>query len=484
VRAASFALPLLLVLCIARMWVMPLDSSFWVDEAETAFVVHHGADHPSLGVIAPAVESVYYWLPRASEAVFGFSEPAERLPSLIALGLALFLIARLAARLIHPQAAWFAVFACLTLRLFNYQADDARPYALGTCVAAASLWLLVRWLDTGKWLDGILFLAAGAILWRVHLVYWPFYFVYAIYFLARSDRRASWAQAATITAGLVLALLPVAMAALALNRDAAPHVFAPLPSWSELGNSFKIRLVAACLLGAWVLARWRQWKRVELAPRWSAIALIAGWWLVQPFGLFAYSHLSGISVFTTRYVSIALPGAALAATAAAAFFIPKSKWQSLGLLMGCVALIFGGQWSELWPPHHNSDWRAASRAINALGLDRSTPVLVASPFVEAKPPVWSPDYLLPGYLYSVLDVYPVNGKPFLLPYGDSPAGKQYAEMLAQTALPAAGRFLIHGPAADVARWREWFTARPEFADWHNRQLGPFLDVDVALFEAR
>ena len=48
-------LPLLLALCIARMWVMPLDSSFWVDEAETAFVVHHGVNHPSLAIIAPAL---------------------------------------------------------------------------------------------------------------------------------------------------------------------------------------------------------------------------------------------------------------------------------------------------------------------------------------------------------------------------------------------------------------------------------------------
>jgi hypothetical protein len=269
-----------------------------------------------------------------------------------------------------------------------------------------------------------------------------------------------------------------------MNREAALHVFAPLPSWVELGETFKIRLVAGCALGTLIYARWRRAPRVDSAPSFSAIALIAGWWLVQPVGLFLYSHFSGVSVFTTRYVSIALPGTALAATAAAAYFIPKSNWQPLALAMGIAALIFGGQWRELWPHHHNSDWREASRAANALALDPSTPVLAISPFVEAKPPVWSPNYPLPGYLYCVLDIYPVNGTPYLLPYGDSPEGKQYAEMLAQTALPAAGRFLIHGPAPDVARWREWFTARPEFARWRNRQLGPFLDVDVALFEAR
>jgi hypothetical protein len=465
------------------MWVMPLGSSFWLDETETAFVVHHGAGHPSLGIIAPAVASVYYWLPRAFEAIVGFSEAAERLPSFVALAIALFFIARLAARLIHPQAAWFAVFACLTLRAFNYEAADARPYALGTCVAAASLWLLVRWLDSGKWLDSVLFLAAAALLWRVHLVFWPFYLVYVIYFLARTDRRAPWVQVVTICTALVLAMLPVVYSALALNRDATLHVFAPLPTWSELGETFKIRLVAACALGAWIYARWRRAPLVDPVPAFSAIALIAGWWLVQSVGLFVYSHISGVSVFTTRYVSIALPGAALAATAAVAFFIPMSFWKPLAVAMGFAALIFGGQWSKLWAPHHNSDWRGAARAANALALDPSTPVLVVSPFIEARPPVWSPDYPLPGFLYCQLDVYPVNGMPYLLPYGDSSAGKEYAGTLAQSTLPAAGKFLIHGPAADVARWREWFAARPEFARWRSSQLGPFLDVDVALFAA-
>jgi 4-amino-4-deoxy-L-arabinose transferase-like glycosyltransferase len=479
------ALPsLLLALCITRMWVMPIGSSFSVDEAETAFVVHHGVHHPSLAIIAPAIESVYYWLPRASEALFGFSEAAERLPSLVALAIALFFIGRVAARLIHPEAAWFAVFACLTLRAFNYEAADARPYALGTCVAAASLCLLLRWLDSGRWIDGILFFAAGALLWRVHLVYWPFYIVYAIYFLARSETKVSWVQAVTISAALVLALLPVAISALELNRDAAQHVFAPLPSWSELGETFKIRLVAGCALGGLIYARFRRAPRINSVPAFSAIALIAGWWLVQPIGLFVYSHLSGVSLFTTRYASLALPGAALAATAAAAFFVQKSYWKPLALAMGIAALVFGGQWTRLWPPHHNSDWRGASRALNALAPDSSTPVLVVSPFVEAKPPVWSPNYPLPGYLYSQIDVYPVNGKLFLLPYGDSPAGTDYAGALAQESLPRSGRFLIYGPAADVDRWREWFAARPEFSGWGNRKLGPFLDVDVALFQSR
>src|SRR5205085_2852076 len=114
-----------------------------------------------------AWKSIYYYLPRAAATLFGPSEIALRLPSILLMGLMLFLIARLAARLIHPQAGWFAVFACLTLRGINYEAADARPYALGMCIAAAALLFLVRWCDRLRWRDGLLFVLFAAPLSRV-----------------------------------------------------------------------------------------------------------------------------------------------------------------------------------------------------------------------------------------------------------------------------------------------------------------------------
>src|SRR5437870_662066 len=43
--------------------------------------------------------------------LFGPSESSYRVPSVLMMGVALFLVGGLAVRLIHPQAAWFAVFA-------------------------------------------------------------------------------------------------------------------------------------------------------------------------------------------------------------------------------------------------------------------------------------------------------------------------------------------------------------------------------------
>ena len=194
-NSASRARPLVdlllvvvLVLCIVRLWLMPIASSFWVDEMGTVFVARYGASHPSLRAAPQVPESIYYALPRITERIAGTSEAGYRLWSLLAMGAALFLVARVAAAIIHPQCAWFVVFACLSLRGIDYQAADARPYALGTCVAAAGVLLVIRWFDSGHMRDGAAFAVVAALLWRVHLVFWPFYLVFFVYAMVRLAR--------------------------------------------------------------------------------------------------------------------------------------------------------------------------------------------------------------------------------------------------------------------------------------------------------
>jgi hypothetical protein len=467
----------LLALCIVRLWIMPLPSSFWLDEMETVFVTRYGPAHWSLAETAPqAWKSVYYHLPRVSTAWFGSSEIAFRLPSILLMGLTLLLVARLAARLVHPRAAWFAVFACLTLRGINYEAADARPYALGMCVAAAALLFLVRWFDTMRWRDGLLFVLFAALLWRVHLLFWPLYLVFEGYAIVR---RKLQLHTAALFALAGLSLLPVLFDALALLRDARAHAFAAPPGVRDFVSSLKLTLVIGCGAGGWLLARWRGWRRPEEASSPDTATLFLGWWICAPVGLFIASRVSGSSVFVPRYLAISLPGAALAATLAAARWVPPDRWKPLGLALGAGALLWLGQWHQLWPLHHNSDWRAAARTVNEIaGRDR-LPILCPSPFVEALPPLWRLDYPLPGFLYSHLAVYPIGGQPVLLPYREYAAAGDLLPRLTQ-----GSRFLVYGWEPQTHFWHDWLAARPEMAGWNMRRLGPFADVDVVLFQRR
>lgn len=480
-------LGLLLALCAIRLWLMPLPSSFWLDEMVTVFIVQHGPSHPSLAVVPAVWNSLYYFLPRASHALLGSSEIAYRIPSVVSMAIALLLIARIAVRLIHPEAAWFAVFACFALRGINDEAADARPYAFGTCIAAAGVLFLIRWLDSGGWPDALLFVFFGALLWRVHLLFWPFYIVYVAYAAVRRWRGETAVRWSTVCLGfalLALSLAPVLWSAWTLLRDAKAHVIVRAPMLGELEGSLKLGRILACFGGAWLLSRMARWSRDRPIPSPSALTLIAAWWLCQPFALFAYSRLTGNSVFVNRYLYLSLPGAALTACVALAFFIPSPRWKPLAAALAVGVLLMLGDWHTLWPRHKESDWRAAARAINQLELAPYTPVVCPSPFIEAKPPVWRPDYPLPGWLYAHLAVYPVSGKPYLLPFEASAAAQQYATELSKQTLASSGRFVIYGDNHNVFVWRDFFAARPELAGWSNRRLGPFGDVDAVLFETR
>lgn len=485
-RTVNLLLWILLAACITRLWLMPLPSSFWVDEMATVFVVQHGPHDPSLWVAPQVPDSIYYQLPRASESVLGSSEISYRLPSVLLMAVALVLIARLAARLIHPGAAWFAVFVCLSMRGINDQAADARPYALGTCIAASSLWFLIRWLDSARWWDGALFVILGALLWRAHLLFWPFYIVLAIYAavrLIRQESHAGWIATFALFALVGIALIPVLTDALNQFRHATAHVIVAMPTFRDLRVQLKFGVILICGAGAFVLGRLLHWPSASRFVFTSSVAAIGAWWLVQPLALFAVSRVTGSSMFVARYLYIGLPGAALAATLAASYFIPAAWWKPLSVVFAAGTLLLLGQWRQAWPMHHGSDWRLAAHTIDEWAAN-NTPVLCPSPFIEARPPVWRPSYALPGFLYCHLPVYPFRGKPYLLPFESSPEARRYVESLADGPISASGRFLIYGGSGSVRYWRNWFSVQPDFSTWHRERLGPFGDVVVELFERR
>ncbi|MBV9504281.1 MAG: glycosyltransferase family 39 protein [Acidobacteriia bacterium] len=483
-KAATLARTLqwtLLAGCILRLWLLPLPSSFWVDELVTEFVVHHPG-HPSFAMAPQVPASIYYRLPAVSESWFGLSEISYRLPSVLCMGLALLIIARLASRLIHPNAAWFAAFACLGLRGINYFAADARPYAMGICVSAASLFFLVRWLDSAWWLDALLFAAFAALLWPIHLVYWPFYSIYALYIglrLWRHETKVSMGQAIAVLILVFAALVPEAVKAYALLREAGSHVVAAVPGIREFEHAARWNLAFICGTAAWILARVFGWKANRARSSSTSLILILAWWLSQPVFIFLFSHITGNSIFVERYLSIALPGAALTATAVAAMWIPADCWRGASLVLGAGVFLIMGQWSTSNPRHGNSDWRAAAQDERRLAYSEDTPVVCLSPFIEARSPKWSPDYPLPGFLYAHLPGYPVTGKPYLLPFGDYAAdGEPYAARLTRDVLSHSNRFLIYGANR---HWRAWFHRRPELTGWVST-LKQFGDVQLVVFD--
>jgi hypothetical protein len=474
----------LVAVAVLRLWGTPIVSSFWVDEMGTVFVVEHGANDPTLKVVPQVPASIYYALPALSHKLLGSSEFAWRLPSLLAMVVALLFIGLIASRLIHADAGWFAVFACFFLRDFNFEAADARPYALATCITAAALYFLIRWLDNARWRDALVFGILAALLWRVHLTLWPIYVLFAIYAAARLLRHetaVSWGRVVLVFAAIGVLLVPVVFTALEILRGAKAHVVADEPDTADLSRALRLSLIVPICAAAALVARWRGWSPAGKIASADAWTLILGWWLVHPLAIYLFSKVTGNSLFVPRYLYVAMPGAVLTGTLAAAAFVPASKWKNLALAIGILAVVSMGRWTRPMLNHSGSDWRTAAHVLQRAAGGQRVPVVCPSPFIEAQWPVWRPDYPIESFLYSQLLYYRVPGKPYAFPFTPSAESAGFAAELSRGELARAGHFFIYGSDRSARFWRAFFTARPEFAAWYERQVGLYGDVEVDEF---
>ena len=473
------ALSTLMLACLLRLWVMPMTSSLWVDEMVTSFVVRFPHD-PSFAVAPQVPASVYYSIPRALWNWIGASEETLRAPSLVAMLMAIWVIALIARKTISPRAGWLAVFLCLTLHWFNYFAIDARPYGLGIAVSSASVLFLIRWFDEGRWTDALLFTVLAAALWRIHLLYWPFYLVYAIYGAARLARpasRASRLQIATVLIAICGASVPVVRKAAELMTGAQAHVFNPAPTILSFLYMVHLNVVVICGGLAAIVFGYVK-GRVPLRIAGSSWALFLCWWLLTPACIFGYSLLSGNGIFISRYVSLMYPGIALVATALVARLVPERAMRPAAVIAGVTALLLMGQWTIRWPRHEISDWRTAASFERRLA-DNRTPVLCVSPFIEAQTPAWTPGYPLSSFLYSHLSYYPMRGSLKPLPFTRSLQSDLYAGTLLKDELIPSGRFLLYGPLGGSENMLNYLSSRPELFQWQiaARQFGDVLLVE-------
>ena len=128
---------------------------------------------------------------------------------------------------------------------------------------AAALLFLVRWLDSGRWRDGLLFAVSAALVVYIHLLFWPSCLVFVLYAaerVARGETPVNPKRAVLVFALCAAALLPVMAQTLSLLREAHAHVIAPLPSFWQFLRSLELTLVLGCAAALWLIARGRRWR--------------------------------------------------------------------------------------------------------------------------------------------------------------------------------------------------------------------------------
>lgn len=428
-RPARWTWPALAALLLSAAVWPKITAGFWTDEAGTWWIIKDGlADAAARAEWWSATSPFYYAVLWAWAQLFGLGEVSLRLPSVLFGAASAVLLYRLARRWFDAEGAWLAVVFFLMSRYIAFAVADARPYALGLMLLIGAWLAMQNWLDTGCRRHGAAFVlcATGAV--------WAHYMLgLGLLPLAWYLRALGWRRSLTAVLGGGLLLLPrvfqVAEVAgrrgqlsFARPADALDLAIAVIPV------EFAILAMLGCLAavaGSSLLTRGgpREYVPYSLPRSFVPAVLLA---VLPPVLLFLLSRFGGAQFFVYRYMIAREAGLALAA-AWLVRGLPRHALRA-GTTAAAAALSF---YFFLGGSGHSVDWRSASRWAAAYP---SSPAAVTSGFVESNLPGAVADPARHDILFSPLVLYPLPGRPILMPM--RPDGEATA-ILEKDVLPAA-----------------------------------------------
>jgi uncharacterized membrane protein len=390
------------------------------------------------------------------------------------------LLYRLADRLAGPQAAWPAVIIFALIDPVAFAAADARPYAVALLAVIGSMFLLVRWFDTGRLSDCIGYCVLASLSVYMHFLFGTALLVHLIYgiYRARTEKRISIGQLG-MAAGLVgLLLLPLALYMLAVMKTAQKHSFAGVPTgeglFALLAPPLLVGSILVVLLLAYLARMHLGFRLAELQG--SSLVLLASWALLPVFLLYAISIFTSLKVFLPRYT---LPAEAGIAIFAGWLLSAISPARTRMLVVGAAvlaALVYGPSTKY----SHGGDWRAAMASVRSTVGTADMPVLIRSDFPESEPFNWLNDQTRQEYLFAPLRIYPSAGTLIPLPMFLTPDTAAYLNQTVPR-LEDANRFLLVN-MGDTS-YQNWLLGRLSAAGFEKKRIGSFggsLTVDEYL----
>jgi hypothetical protein len=470
----------LLLVAIPVLWLLPLGASFWRDETGTVWNIKTDLS-TALATRWMGQSPLYHAIAWAAVALGGIREYVVRLPSVLAMAGAAFLLYRIALRFFERGTALFSVVVFVCLQDVAFAAADARTYALSVLAVNASMLLLLRWLDQGGILGGVAYAASAACVVYGHYLFAPLLIVegaYALYRIKNGSPVRLWAfLAAAVLAGLlVLPLIPSLIELLGVQGQI--H-YGGSVSIFELLRALTPPVVAGpVLLGLALAFALRPYQSGSWQVRRDYFLLICAWAFFVPVLYFLMSTFLGLEVFIPRYLLCCASGFALLATAAVSGVCSgRSRRIVAATAVTAAILAFG-----VWRSHGNEDWRGALAAVRSATAGSNEPVLLASPFIEGADPekIADPNQ---RQLFAPVEVYPIGGRFIRLPMMTATVNAGFLDQVANNDLRGQTGFLLI-TAQESASYQAWFMGR--FADrlLPVEELGDFGTLSVLRFRFR
>ncbi len=464
------------------LWFIAIRAPLWLDETHSYFVIKEGCSHIMTRMGWPIVP-VYPYILWLSAKVIGTSEIALRVPSILAMLAAAYLLYLAALELFGRDMAIIAAVVFCLHPIVIFAAIDVRPYAFAALIINASILALVRLRHSdSNWLAALFGVLAASI-GHFQFIFTIILPVLAICFAAFkiTDRKALVRQGGIAFAAFTLAFLPVVPVLQVMFHTRGTHVFEAAPTLTDLAWTLAPVWLACTFAGAVLVAA--AIRRLDLQSRWGGwrIVLCTSLALTPILILYGVSVETPIHVFAYRYRLVAIPGIALSW----AWLVSRIDSRILRLLF-CLAVVVAATYSSFTSPfskRHGYTWKYALEFVEKNASADGAPVLICSDFPESdvvSMPVGAA--VKDSGLFAPLSYYqlsmPVVGLPRAL---NDEAIRVASRFLLQAGLRHE-RFLAVAAGAS-SKTLDWLADNAS-GTYYIRELGVFDEVVVVEFIPR
>jgi len=463
------------------LWFIAVRAPLWLDETGSFWQIAKGFwQIPSRqgGLSFPAYSYILWFFTK----ILGTSEIALRVPSILAMLAAAYLLYRAARELFDQDVAIITTAVFCVHPVVVFAAIDVRPYAFAALAINAALFTLVRLRhDNSDWLAAAFGVAAAVIVW--------FHFLFAVILpvllvcllaLALGLGKTSWRQVGIALAAFTVAILPVIPGLLYMFRTRGTHVFDTPPDLGELGWTLAPGwLLPTFLAAAFVAAAT---KHLDLQNRVGAWQVLVGplLGLVPILILYGVSVKTPLHIFVYRHRLVAIPGIALCW----GWSLSRIDSRVIRALF-CVVVVASAAYLCFTSPfskRHGYSWKWALEFAEKNASADHAPMLICSDFPEADYETMPVENAKESALLAPLSYYKVSGPVIALPRALNQEAVRVMSAFLRDPSNRQRRFLAlaFGPSYPTLNWLVSQTS----ATYQARLLGDFDDVAVVEFTPR
>ena len=470
-----------IVAAAAILWLPPLPSSLWHDEAGTYWTAKGGVSETVDRALRYQGQSpLYYLLVWVTLKLGGAREIVLRLPSVLSMAVATVMVFRLGRDLIDEETGILATILFVSSTDVRFFSGDARPYALALAIAVAATLALVRWLGSGRRRDAIVYVTLAALVVYAHYLFAIVLLCHAAYAIRRTliERIVPRGMLVTVTLLTAVLLLPLSWQFLSLWQRRATLVYMSAPSTDALFPVLAQPVTVVVLASSLLLARvlWPSIGLCAIRARPGSLLLLASWYALPPLLLFVLATRTPVHLFVARYYLSNVPALALLI----AWLLRTVEPRRARLFVALVPLVLAlaTSWDE---GTHLGAFRDAANIVRMTAGDSDMPVLVWSPLVEGNQVEWLRDAEKKSYLLALPEFYGLKRNVTALPNDiASPAAQAYLDGIKANFLTGdRPRLVLLGPPSSEAWLAQHLTPQRFVA----RRLGG-RDWVATLFERK